>query len=578
MLLVFLASLVESISFTSLPIALRIIINNSEPPKIFSHVQELEFLDDIINSIFFKVEPKQAILRLAILVFIVFFLKFIITFSKDVIVSFVEEKIMMDLRNKMFSKLIRLPIYWINMQSSGEIISRFTNDTRLLKGALTEGVFEFVFSFIKLVVFISISIIIAFNLLIFGILIAIPLGILLFFVSKAMNYRYNKLNQNMAQIGSYISSAVKGIKIIKIFSNERTENNKFRKFSHRYFRSAVKLEALGSFSSNFSEFVISIPIILFLIYISNLVFDRGVITSDQFMVFLLLIISSISPIKRIFKANSHIQRGVAVYNRILEFLNIDDEPKGGNLKFEKLRDKIELLDVSFYYGDKLILDNVNMVINRGERIGIVGLSGAGKTTLIEIIAGLLKPTKGKILIDGIDLWDYNISSYREKIAFVPQEVFLFEGTIYENLTLGKNIDLDKVKFACKLASIDDFVESLPNNYFYRISEGGLNVSGGQRQRLTIARAILRESEIILLDEPTSNIDAQSEEKIINALENVLKDKTAIIITHRISSVLFADRIIVMKDGRIIDIGRHEELLERCEIYKELAEIQAIAYD
>ncbi len=578
MLLVFLASIVESISFTSLPIALRIIINNDEPPRIFSHIQELRFLDDVINSLFFRVEPKEAILRLSILVFIIFFLKFVIIFSKDVIVSFLEEKIMMDLRNKMFSKLIRLPTYWINMQSSGEIISRFTNDTKLLKGSITEGFFEFVFSFIKLLVFLSISTIVAFNLLIFGILIAIPLGILLFFVSRAMNYRYNKLNQNMAQIGSYISSTVRGIKVIKIFSNETNENTKFSNFSHRYFKSAVKLEALGSFSSSFSEFVVSIPIILFLLYISNVIFDKGLITSDQFMVFLLLIISSISPIKRIFKANSHIQRGVAVYSRILEFLNIDDEPRGGSLKFEKLRDRIELIGVSFYYGDKLILDSVNLVIKRGEKIGIVGLSGAGKTTLIEIAAGLLKPTKGKILMDGIDLWNYDISSYREKIAFVPQEAFLFEGSIYENLTLGKNINLDKVKFACKLANIDDFIESLPNNYFYRISEGGLNVSGGQRQRLTIARAILREPEIILLDEPTSNVDAQSEEKIMDALENVLKDKTAIIISHRISSVLFADRIVVMKEGRILDIGKHEELLERCEVYRELAEIQAIAYD
>ncbi|MEO0144571.1 MAG: ABC transporter ATP-binding protein [candidate division WOR-3 bacterium] len=574
-ILVFLASIVESISFTSLPIALRIILNSQEAPRIFSNVKELEFLDEIIKDIFFEVEPKTAILRLAILTFAIFFLKFLILFVKDLIVSYTEEKIIMELRNKMFLKLVKLPVYWINTNSSGEILSRFVNDVKLLKGSLTEGIFEFIFSFVRLIVYLSICIVIAFNLLIFGILIAIPLGILLFLISKAMNYRWNKLNQNMAQISSYINSVVRGIKVIKIFSNQNIESEKFNKISKNYFLSSVKLEALGSFSSNFSEFVVSIPIILFLIYISNAVFTKSIITSDQFIVFLILIVSSISPIKRIFKANSHIQRGISVYKRTLEFLNVEDEPRGGIIKFERLKEKIVLENVSFYYGDKLILKDINLTIKRGEKVGIVGLSGAGKTTLIEIIAGLLKPTTGKILIDNIDLWDYDIESYREKIAFVPQEPFLFEGSIYDNLTLGKHISLDKVEYACRLANIDDFIESLPNKYFYKISEGGLNLSGGQRQRLTIARAILREPEIILLDEPTSNVDAQSEEKIIQALEKFLYNKTAIIITHRISSILFTDKIVVMKDGKIVDVGKHEELLKRCEIYKDLVELQAV---
>ncbi len=574
-ILVFLASIVESISFTSLPIALRIILNSQEAPRIFSNVKELEFLDEIIKDIFFEVEPKTAILRLAILTFAIFFLKFLILFVKDLIVSYTEEKIIMELRNKMFLKLVKLPVYWINTNSSGEILSRFVNDVKLLKGSLTEGIFEFIFSFVRLIVYLSICIVIAFNLLIFGILIAIPLGILLFLISKAMNYRWNKLNQNMAQISSYINSVVRGIKVIKIFSNQNIESEKFNKISKNYFLSSVKLEALGSFSSNFSEFVVSIPIILFLIYISNAVFTKSIITSDQFIVFLILIVSSISPIKRIFKANSHIQRGISIYRRTLEFLNVEDEPRGGIIKFERLKEKIVLENVSFYYGDKLILKDINLTIKRGEKVGIVGLSGAGKTTLIEIIAGLLKPTTGKILIDNIDLWDYDIESYREKIAFVPQEPFLFEGSIYDNLTLGKHISLDKVEYACRLANIDDFIESLPNKYFYKISEGGLNLSGGQRQRLTIARAILREPEIILLDEPTSNVDAQSEEKIIQALEKFLYNKTAIIITHRISSILFTDKIVVMKDGKIVDVGKHEELLKRCEIYKDLVELQAV---
>ena len=573
--LVALGSLVESISFSSLPIALRVILNSQEPPKLFSNVESLKFLDNLINDLFFKVEPHLAIIRIAILTFFIFLIKFLVLFLKDVITTIVEEKMMMEIRNKMFSKLLLLPTYWINTHSSGEIISRFTNDIRLLKGSLTEGIFEFLFSLVKLIIYISILIVIALNLLLFGILIAIPLGLLLFLISKAMNYRWNKLNQNISQMGSYIGSIVRGIKIIKIFSSKNNEISKFEKLSKNYFNAVLKLEALGSFSSNFSEFIVSIPIILFLVYVSNLVFLKSQLTSDQFIVFLLLVISSISPIKRIFKANNHIQRGVSIYNRILEFLNLPDEPRGGNIKFEKLKEKIELVNVSFYYGNKVILDNISFTIKKGEKIGIVGLSGAGKTTLIEILSGLLKPSLGKVLIDGIDLWDYDIESYRSKISFVPQEPFLFEGTIYENLTFSKNMSLEEVKKACNLANIDEFIESLENGYFYKLSEGGTNLSGGQRQRLTIARAILRNPEIIFLDEPTSNLDAQSEEKIINAIENFLFDKTAIIIAHRISTILFVDKIIVMKNGRILDIGKHEELLQRCEFYRNLVEVQTI---
>jgi ABC-type multidrug transport system fused ATPase/permease subunit len=573
--LVALGSLVESISFSSLPIALRVILNSQEPPKLFSNVESLKFLDNLINNLFFKVEPHLAIIRIAILTFFIFLIKFLVLFLKDVITTIVEEKMMMEIRNKMFSKLLSLPTYWINTHSSGEIISRFTNDIRLLKGSLTEGIFEFLFSLVKLIIYISILIVIALNLLLFGILIAIPLGLLLFLISKAMNYRWNKLNQNISQMGSYVGSIVRGIKIIKIFSSKNNEISKFEKLSKNYFNAVLKLEALGSFSSNFSEFIVSIPIILFLVYVSNLVFLKSQLTSDQFIVFLLLVISSISPIKRIFKANNHIQRGVSIYNRILEFLNLPDEPRGGNIKFEKLKEKIELVNVSFYYGNKVILDNISFTIKKGEKIGIVGLSGAGKTTLIEILSGLLKPSLGRVLIDGIDLWDYDIESYRSKISFVPQEPFLFEGTIYENLTFSKNMSLEEVKKACNLANIDEFIESLENGYFYKLSEGGTNLSGGQRQRLTIARAILRNPEIIFLDEPTSNLDAQSEEKIINAIENFLFDKTAIIIAHRISTILFVDKIFVMKNGRILDVGKHEELLQRCEFYRNLVEVQTI---
>ncbi len=569
----FIGSLIDGISLSSLPIALRIIFSSQEPPRYFQHIEQLRFLDNWIAGTFFEVNPITAITRLSIFILVLFFLKFLVLYTKDLMVAYVEEKIIMDLRNDMFRHLLALPVTFFRRH--GEIISRFTNDTKLLKGALTEGLFDFINSSIKALVFIVIAFAMASQLMLIGIITIVPLGLFLGFISRRLRARWDRINEYMGQIASYINSVSRGIKVIKIFSSIEREVERFKRISRRYFVSALKLEALGKFAQQSSEFLVAIPIVLLLIYSSQLIFVQRSLTSDQFMVFLLVVISMISPVKRIFRSNNFIQQGVAAYHRCLELLNLPPEPRGGERKFEKLEKGVEVKNLWFAYSNEPVLKDINLKIPKGKKVAIVGLSGAGKSTLLEILAGLLKPDRGHVMVDGMDLWDYDIQSYRRRISIVPQETYLFEGTIYENLTMGEEIPMEKVVEACEIANAHEFIEKLPGGYFYRLDEGGTNLSGGQKQRLAIARAILRNPELILLDEPTSNLDAESEEKVKNALSRALKGKTSVIVTHRLSTAVDSDIIVVMDEGRVLDTGTHEELLSRCHVYKNLVSLQSI---
>ena len=569
----FLGSIIDGISLSSLPIALRIIFNSQEPPHYFQHIPSLQFLDEVIANTFFRVPPTVAIFRLSIFILILFLLKFLILYTKDLMVAYVEERIIMNLRNDMFRHLLTLPVNYFRRH--GEIISRFTNDTKLLKGALTEGLFDFVNSTIKALVFITIAFLMASQLMLVGIITIVPLGLFLGWVSRRLRRRWDRINYYMGEIAGYINSVSRGIKVIKIFSTIEREFERFRRISRKYFISALKLEALGKFAQQSSEFLVAIPIVLLLIYSSHLIFVERSLTSDQFMVFLLVVISTISPVKRIFRSNNFIQQGVAAYHRCLELLNLPPEPRGGNTPFTGLEREIEIKDLWFSYENHPVLRGLNLKIRKGQKVAIIGPSGAGKTTFLEILAGLLKPVKGQILMDGKDLWSFDIYSYRRRISIVPQETYLFEGTIYENLTMGENIPLERVIEACKIADAHEFIEKLPGGYFYHLDEGGTNLSGGQKQRLAIARAILRNPDLILLDEPTSNLDAESEEKVKNALSRALKGKTSIIVTHRLSTAVDSDLIVVMDGGRILDTGNHEELLKRCRVYRNLVSLQSL---
>ncbi len=573
LIVMFLGSIIDGISLSSLPIALRIIFNSQEPPHYFQHIPSLQFLDEVIANTFFRVPPTVAILRLSVFILILFLLKFLILYTKDLMVAYVEEKIIMNLRNDMFRHLLTLPVNYFRRH--GEIISRFTNDTKLLKGALTEGLFDFVNSTIKALVFITIAFLMASQLMLVGIVTIVPLGLFLGWVSRRLRRRWDRINYYMGEIAGYINSISRGIKVIKIFSTIEREFERFRRISRKYFVSALKLEALGKFAQQSSEFLVAIPIVLLLIYSSHLIFIEKSLTSDQFMVFLLVVISTISPVKRIFRSNNFIQQGVAAYHRCLELLNIPSEPKGGERPFPGLEREIEIRDLWFSYDNQPALKGLNLRIKKGQKVAVIGPSGAGKTTFLEILAGLLKPERGRILMDGKDLWGFDIYSYRRRISIVPQETYLFEGTIYENLTMGEDIPMERVIEACKIADAHEFIEKLPGGYFYHLDEGGTNLSGGQKQRLAIARAILRNPDLILLDEPTSNLDAESEEKVKNALSNALKGKTSIIVTHRLSTAVDADLIVVMDGGRILDTGTHEELLKRCRVYRNLVSLQSL---
>jgi subfamily B ATP-binding cassette protein MsbA len=385
------------------------------------------------------------------------------------------------------------------------------------------------------------------------------------------------LNQKkMAHIYNLLHENITGNKIVKAFTMEKFEIKKFFQATLSYFKNSLKLAKVGSFSSPFMELMGGVLGAFILVLGTNRI-ARGYMTPGDFSSFIFAIFMMYTPIKRLSRANNTIQQGVACYRRIQEILQsvsqIEEHPKAyplppvkGNVKFE---------EVSFSYNDMIpVLQNVSFEVRPNERVAFVGLSGAGKTTIVNLLSRFYDPTSGRITIDGIDIREVSLSSLRSRIGLVTQELVLFNDTVRNNIAYGlEDMSLGRVKEAAESAEAHGFIMKLPQKYDSNIGEGGALLSSGQRQRLAIARALLKDPPILILDEATSALDYESERLIQVALVNIMKNRTTFIIAHRLSTVRSADRIFVVDKGRIAETGTHEELYRLDGIYKKLYDLQ-----
>jgi len=280
------------------------------------------------------------------------------------------------------------------------------------------------------------------------------------------------------------------------------------------------------------------------------------------------------PLKMLFQANAPIQQGLASMARIGKVLAVPEEPRGGR-EFPGIRRGLEIRGLWFSYDPGVpVLKDINLFIKRGERLALVGPSGAGKSTLADLLAGFGSPEKGEILIDGVPIGEFSMESYRKKVSLVPQETFLFSGSVFQNIAYARpDADVSSVIRAAQDAFAHDFIQELPDGYDTELGERGARLSGGQRQRIALARALLKDPDLVILDEATSALDSESEEAVRSALERVLSGRTSVIIAHRLSTVLSADRIAVLNEGRLVDVGSHAELMERCPLYRRLYRLQ-----
>lgn len=534
--------------------------------------------EGLVGFVFKKVRAaeEQFIWLIPLLLVIVIFGKGLFTFLSSFLMKSIGYKVGKKLRDDLFGHIIYQSSDFFDYKSTGDLMSRLTNDVDRIQVAVAGSMGDLIremFILLALLVYIFIT---DWRLALISFVIAPVAVIPLALFSRQLKKKGLLSQEKMAQIYNLLHETITGNKIVKTFTMEKFEIKKFSQATLDYFKVSLKLAMTGSLTSPFMEFLGGV-VAAFVLALGATRIVQGHISPGDFVSFVVAIFYSYTPIKRLSRANNSIQQGVACYERIQEILNskfqIVEHPKAyplppvkGSVKFE---------NVSFGYNEMMpVLQEVSFEVMPTETVALVGLSGAGKTTIINLLSRFYDSTSGKITIDGIDIREVSLSSLRSQIGLVTQELILFNDTVRNNIAYGlEEISLDKIKEAAKAAKAHDFIMKLPEEYETIIGEKGTLLSSGQRQRLAIARALLKNPPILILDEATSALDSESERLIQIAMANLMKNRTTFVIAHRLSTVRRVDKIFVLDKGGITEIGTHEELCRKDGIYKKLHDLQ-----
>ena len=535
-------------------------------------VEKARFLDFVFRHI----REDQYTIVLPLLLVIVLFGKGIFTFLSSFFMKSIGLKVSKKLRDDLSEHIMYQSTDYFDRMSTGELMSRMTNDVDKIQEAVSGSMGDFIReTFIIFALLIGIFLV-DWHLALVS-FITTPLAVIpLAFFGRELKKK-GRLNQiRMADIYKIIHETLTGNKIVKAFTMEKFELQKFFQATKNYFKTSLKLAWIGSLSSPFMEFLGGL-VGAFILFVGTTRITQGFISPGDFATFVMALFYMYTPIKKISHANVVIQQGLASYERISEILESKSQivehdrvhplpPVKGHVKFE---------NVSFSYNKNIhVLHDVDFDIMAKEKVALIGLSGAGKTTVVNLISRFYEPSSGRILIDGIDIRDVNLKSLRRQVGLVTQELILFNDTVRNNIAYGlEDTPMEKILEAAKAAEAHDFILELPEEYDTIIGEKGGLLSIGQRQRLAIARALLKNPPILVLDEATSALDSESERFIQVALANVMKDRTTFVIAHRLSTIRNADKILVLDKGKIAEIGSHEELYEENGIYRKLYDLQ-----
>jgi subfamily B ATP-binding cassette protein MsbA len=490
------------------------------------------------------------------------------------LVAYLGQAVVRDLRNDVFDRILRQPLRFFHFNPTGELISRVSGDVERIQVAVSETLADFMKQ-VAIMLFLLITI--------FAIdwkLSAMSLALvpLVFYPTVWFGKKLRSLSRSsqheMAHMANILFECFSGNRIVKAFTMERTEAGRFRKVTQRVFDLNLRQKMIHALSSPIMEILGVLVVAALLIYARNEIIGQRM-TSGVFIGFVIALIKLYDPVRRMSGINNSFQQAAGASSRIFEILSTEAERDTGNDVLPGLADYIDFDDVRFAYdGNEMVLDGISFRVNRGDILAIVGSSGVGKSTLVNLLPRFYEPSAGHITIDGKDIRSFRLDSLRRQISVVTQDVILFDATIGENIAYGEpTASAEAVAEAARAALVDDFVANLPEGYNTRIGERGLRLSGGERQRISIARALLKNAPILVLDEATSSLDAESEALVQRALENLMEGRTTIVIAHRLSTVRRADRIVVLAGGRIRESGTHEELVLRRGLYWKLHNLQ-----
>ena len=524
----------------------------------------------------FETNQTSNLIFFCVCIFVSFLVKGISSYFESMIMQCTGQKIVFDIQKRLFSHLVKLDLNFFTNNNSGDLLSRFSNDTTLMRNAVSTTIVGFgrdILTFVSLacVMFYRDAILAAFAFVVFPSLIA---PIILF--GRRMKKITQKTQNDLGSFSAKLAQIFQGIRIVKAYNAEQKEINRMNSQIDQLFLLVKKSNKIKSVLHPISECVAGIAIIFVLLYGGmQVIGDKK--TAGDLISFLGALIFAYEPLRRLTQLSANMQEGLAAAKRIFSVL--DTNPSVEDVKNPKELSsdikEIEFKNVSFsYQPDKKILDDISFSAKKGQTVAFVGKSGSGKSTIINLIPRFYDVTSGGIFINGQDLREFGVSSLREQISVVTQENTLFDASFYDNIAYGKDgASYEEVVAASKLALSHEFIMKTKNGYETLVGENGTRLSGGQRQRISIARAILKNAPIILLDEATSALDTNSEQMVQRALEELMKNRTTIIVAHRLSSICRADMIYVIDNGKIKEFGKHDDLLNQKGIYYSLWQAQ-----
>ena len=574
-----LAAVLTVFSFAIIIPILEMLFGIRETGYSYMAVGQGDLKEVILNNFYYYTQegiasfgPSKTLALLAAVLVAMTALKTGTTYLSSYFIVPLRNGIVRDIRNSMYEKILRLPIGFFTGERKGDVMARMSGDVAEIEASVMASLDMLFKNPVMIIVCLSTMIFISWQLTLFTLIIVPIMGWFMGFVGRKLKQKSIKAQSLWSDTMSQVEETLGGLRIIKAFCAEEKMNRRFDKINSEY-----RVNTRQQMAHPMSEFLGTVMIVIVLWFGGVLVLNNMTLSGPTFIYYLVILYSIINPLKEFSKAGYNIPKGLASMERVDKILMAESNIKEPEhpVHVTEFKSKIEFRDVSFKYDQKWVLRHINLTIEKGKTVALVGQSGGGKSTLVDLIPRYYDVQEGEVLIDGVNVKDMGLHDLRSLIGNVNQEAILFNDSFRNNISFGvDNATQEQIENAAKIANAHDFIMESEHGYDTNIGDRGAKLSGGQRQRLSIARAVLKNPEILILDEATSALDTESEKLVQDALNNLLKGRTSVVIAHRLSTIHNADLIVVVDHGRIAEQGTHNELMERNGIYAKLIEMQS----
>jgi subfamily B ATP-binding cassette protein MsbA len=531
------------------------------------------FFDFFINLITDD-SIESTMIRLGVVIIVMFVLKNIFKYLGAVVGNIFNQKVIKKIRDTVFFKVTSLSMDYFNKEKQGTIISKVANDVSLLNNTTVASINGVIRDIIQIVIFLFFLLTISVELTLWAFSTSILSLVFIRFSVKYLKRYASRMQDAMANFTTTLQESIGGIRVLKALNAKEATDQRFAVDTERYVKSAIKHKKVMALVPAVNEIWAILGLCVVLVVGGQQVLVAKTVKADDLMTFLFMLFALMTPITSLIGAYSKLQQGIVAGERVMSILNEKPTIIDGNVEKNTIEKNLIFDKVTFGYTGSPVLKNVDIELEKGKKIAFVGGSGSGKSTALDIITRFYDPMNGKLLLDGIDVKEIKLEDYRSLFGIVSQENILFNDSIYNNIIYGmEDVDDERVIEAAKIANAYKFIMKLPDQFDTVIGDRGVTLSGGERQRVAIARALVRNPEILIFDEATSALDVESEKVVQDAIDSSLKDKTAVIVAHRLSTIVGCDTIYMFNNGEIVEKGTHQELLDMGGYYKNLYEIQ-----